>query len=179
MSSKTNTVTFKNGSSVTTIPVKLIKNVDLIRNEKHPSGTVDFRTVFKLKFSEDRSLFKRLHMKVPHESDSSEFHELDPGEQKIYEDNLRVTLEILSKLCESNFIDEDEYNVYLNSIENCIVEYSRWRTEDISFTLDKETEEIERDRQEIQKNSKEVLENIDKLLELEEEMNQMKNEKFL
>lgn len=122
MNKETNTVTFKNGSNVTTIPVKLIKNVDLIRNEKHPSGTVDFRTVFKLEFSDDRSLFKRLHMKVPEESDSSEFHELNPGGQKIYEDKVRVTLEILSKLRKSNFIDEDEYNVYLNAIENCIVE---------------------------------------------------------
>lgn len=179
MSCKTNTVTFQNGSNVTTIPIKLIKNVDLIRNKKHPSGTVNFRTVFKLDFSDDRSLFKRLHMKVPEESDSSEFHELNPGERKIYKDNLKDTLEILVGLHKCNFLDEDEYNIYLNSVEDCVVEYNRWKTEDMSFTLDKEIEKIEKDREEIQENSKKVLEKIDKLLELEEEIGQMKNKEIL
>ena len=179
MSSKTNTVTFKNGSNITTIPVKLIKNVDLIKNKKHPSGTIDFRTIFKLKFSNDRSLFKGLHMKVPEESDSSEFHELNPGEQKIYKDDLRVTLKILTELHRCNFLDENEYNLYLNSIKDCIVEYSEWKTKNVSFALDKEIEKIEEDRKEIQENSKKVLEKIDKLLELDDKMDQMKNKKFL
>ncbi len=179
MNEEKNTVTFQNGPNITTIPVKLIKSVDLIRNEKHPSGTVDFRTVFKSEFSDDRSLFKRLYMKVPEESDSSEFHELNPGEQKIYKDNLRDTLEILTGLHRCSFLDEDEYNLYLNSVKDCVVEYSERKTKDVGFALDKEIEKIEEDGKEIYQNSKKVLEKVDELLELDDKMDQMKNKNFL
>jgi len=144
MNEETNTVTFKNNSGVKTIPVKLIKKVKLVRDEKHSSGTLDFRTIFKLKFSDDKSLNKRFYMKIPEESDSSKYHELDSGEQKIYKNTLKSTLKILSELHSSNFFEENEYNLYLNSIESCVVEYSRWKTEDMNLSLDEEIQNRKR-----------------------------------